>query len=135
MGDQLALLLPYNSIGDHVPNPRHARELEPKVLDGEGFRQTEHQRPLQMGTGGFIFAPAKDDVVIVQPVTLLATRILMVPNPHSPNVKVLGVAGAPTTTEEAESHLDSASGCDWAADRWIRIEDLLCRNTIARKSR
>lgn len=29
-------------------------------------------------------------------------------NPHSPNVKVLGAAGAPATTEEAESHLEFA---------------------------
>lgn len=61
-----------------------------------------------MRTGGFMFAATEHDILIIQPVEVRYVARLGYPVPHSPDVEVLGAAGAPATTKEAESHLEIA---------------------------
>lgn len=74
------------------------------MFDGEGLRQTEDKSALQVGTGGLVLAAAEDNIIIVQ------TRPGQLGPEFSelhdaPNIEVLGIAGAPAATKEAESHL------------------------------
>jgi dihydroxyacid dehydratase/phosphogluconate dehydratase len=51
----------------HIPDSRHARKLESEVFDSERLGQTEDESAPQMGTGGFMFTAAEDDIFIIQP--------------------------------------------------------------------
>lgn len=57
------------------------------MLDGERFGEAEHDAAGDLGTGGFMFAASKDDVVVVEP-----------------NIEVFGAALTATAGEEVQSH-------------------------------